>query len=55
MTYDEWLEQVENYLWSLLGDSLDDYPDADLEGLYEANVDPVEVPYRLYEELEDEE
>lgn len=55
MTYDEWIEEVENCLWSMLGDSLDDYPEADLESLYEDNISPEAVVYQLYEGSEEDE
>lgn len=55
MDYEAWLEAVENALWSMLGDNLEDYPEANLEELYEIGLDPDEAVYALYESEEDEE
>lgn len=54
MEYEDWLEALDNALWSMLGDSLDDYSDANLEELFESGMSPEQVVYALYEDLEEE-
>lgn len=53
MTFEEWLEEVENILWIRLSSTTEEY-DADFEALYDKGVDPEQVVYELYES-EDEE
>lgn len=53
MDYETWLEEVENALWSMLGDNLDDY-EVDLQALYNDGLSPVEAVYALYEDIDED-
>lgn len=54
MSYDSWLEEVDNIAWIRLGAQLDEFEDTDFEDLYNQGRTPEEVVQQLYEEDDDD-